>query len=395
MKRILLILFYCFTLGVGYGSGQTLAELREERIRQEEEIQYTQKLLNETADSKKNEISRLKLLNRQINNRERIITNIRKELNYINNTINKKEDTVVILGNELSVLKEDYSRMIYKAYQTRKSYDKAQYILASSDFNQAYKRIKYLQQYSRFRKQQAKEIQDKSVQLEGQVLELESAKDRQAELLNSRRSEIANLNNEKKDKDQFIQQLSKKERELRQQLAEKQRIYSQIEREISRIMAEAVKENKTGEGMAMTPEMKIISNEFGQNKGRHGWPVERGVITSKYGRHAHEVLKNVQVDNPGVDITTEPGQAIRSIFSGQVNSILSIKGGNLVVVIQHGEYFTVYTNIVNVRVKKGDLIQRYERIGNAYSGEGDKKSIFQFQIWKGTENLNPELWLAR
>ncbi len=154
-------------------------------------------------------------------------------------------------------------------------------------------------------------------------------------------------------------------------------------------------ESTGGSDMGLTPEMKIISNEFGQNQGRHAWPVERGVITSKHGRHRHEVLKNVVVDKPGIDIATDGGAPVRAIFDGQVNSILSIRGANLAVLIQHGEYFSVYHNLVDVRVKKGDIIQRLQVIGNAYKAEGENQSQIHFQLWKGTQNMNPELWLAR
>ncbi len=374
---------------------QDLKQLREERKKQLNEINYTEKLLSETSSSKKNELSRVKLLNKQISNRKSVIRNIRQELKYLERTIDSKEDTVKILRKDVDRLKEEYSRMICKAYQTRKSYDKAQYILAASDFNQAYKRMKYLQQYSRFRKQQAKEIRTKKSELEKQLITLQNARALQSRLLNQSKTEIANLNNERQDKDRYVKQLSKKEGQLRAELRKKRRIYNQIEDEIRRIMAEAIGENVDGNTFAMTPEMKIISNEFGKNKGKLPWPVERGVITSKYGRHKHEVLKNVIIENNGVDIATSPGQAVRAIFEGQVNSIMSFKGANLTVVIQHGEYFTVYHGLVNVRVRKGDIVQRLEIIGNAFGGADDKRSQIQFQLWKGTDSVNPEIWLAR
>ena len=301
---------------------QDLTELREDRRNKLDEIQYTEKLLSETADNKKNQVNQVKLMNRQISNRESVIRSIRQELEYFEKSISSKEDTVELLQVEVKELKEEYGRMIVTAYMTRRSYDKAQYILAASDFNQAYKRIKYLQQYSRFRIQQAEEIKEKASELEIQVSKLENEKTVQGRLLNQRQKEIASLNNQKSNKDQFVKQLSRKEKELRKELRDKRQIYNQIENEIRRILAEAIGESSEGGDFGMTPEMKIISNEFGQNKGRHAWPVERGVITSKYGRHQHEVLKNIVIENSGIDITTDSGQSIRSVFEGKVNSIM-------------------------------------------------------------------------
>ncbi|MBT3242688.1 MAG: peptidoglycan DD-metalloendopeptidase family protein [Bacteroidetes bacterium] len=374
---------------------QDLTELREDRRNKLDEIQYTEKLLSETADNKKNQVNQVKLMNRQISNRESVIRSIRQELEYFEKSISSKEDTVELLQVEVKELKEEYGRMIVTAYMTRRSYDKAQYILAASDFNQAYKRIKYLQQYSRFRIQQAEEIKEKASELEIQVSKLENEKTVQGRLLNQRQKEIASLNNQKSNKDQFVKQLSRKEKELRKELRDKRQIYNQIENEIRRILAEAIGESSEGGDFGMTPEMKIISNEFGQNKGRHAWPVERGVITSKYGRHQHEVLKNIVIENSGIDITTDSGQSIRSVFEGKVNSIMSFKGANLTVVIQHGEYFTVYHGLVDVLVKKGDIVSRLEPIGKAFKADNSNRSQMQFQIWKGTDSVDPELWLAR
>lgn len=398
-KRIYIkILFICLLLtGVGRGvvNGQELEQLRAERLKQLEEIAFTEKLLAKTALDKKSKMSELKLLSRQINSREKVVKNIRRELGFLDRSIKSREKDVKLLEDDLRILKEDYARMIYKAYQTRKSYDITQYILAANDFNQAYKRVKYLQQYGKFRKQQANEIMEKTVMLEEQMKELAISKIQQKGLLNQRQKEVAQLSNEKKDKDQYVFRLRRTEKDLRKQLSDKKRARDRIDAEMQRILVEASGGAGSTTGLVLTPEMKIISNEFGNNKGRLPWPVERGVITSKYGKHRHEVLKNIQVDNKGVDITTNASEAARSIFEGRVSNILSIRGANLTVIIQHGEYFTVYQNLVNLRVKKGDLVQRKQIIGEVYRVKGSSTSELHFQLWKGKINQNPELWLAR
>lgn len=375
---------------------QDLEKLRSERQKQLEDIAYTENLLNKTASDKSNQLSKLRLLANQINSREKVVSSIIRELGYLDQSIKNREKEVKKLEAELKVLKEDYARMIYKAYQTRKSYDVAQYILAASDFNQAYKRVKYLQQYGRFRKQQAQEIRDKTILLGEQVKQLAQSREQQSKLLVQRQKEVAQLNNEKKDKDQYVSRLSRQEKDLKKKLEEKKNARDRIEAEMQRILAEARSGGGNSEtGMNLTPEMKIISNEFGQNKGRLPWPVERGVITSKYGKHKHEVMKNVEIDNKGVDITTSPKESVRSIFEGTVSNVMSIRGANLTVIIQHGEFFTVYQNLVNVKVKKGDQVQRKQAIGEIYSEKGSNSSELHFQLWRGSTNENPELWLAR
>ena len=213
--------------------------------------------------------------------------------------------------------------------------------------------------------------------------------------MNSQQSEVTRLNNEKKVKDQVVKKLSKEEKQLKAQLQKKRSAMDEIEKEINRIMALATGGNAREEGMKLTPEMKIISSEFGQNKGRLPWPVERGVIMSKYGKHKHEVLKSVDVDNMGVDIATSGGANARSIFEGKVSNVISIKGANLTVIIQHGEYFTVYNNLVDIMVKKGDMVQSKQHIGKVYWDNKSSNSELHFQLWKGLNTQNPESWLAR
>lgn len=394
---IKVLIISLFMIGAAWGGAhaQEIELLRAERLKQLEEIAFTEKLLSKTASDKRSKMSELKLLSRQISSREKVVNNIRKELRFLDRSIKSRESDVKNLEDDLRILKDDYARMIYKAYQTRKSYDISQYILAANDFNQAYKRVKYLQQYGKFRKQQAKEIREKTIILEEQVKELALSRIQQKGLLTQRQKEVAQLNNEKKDKDQYVSSLRRTEKDLKKQLNAKKRARDRIDEEMQKILREARGGTDSDTGLVLTPEMKIISNEFGNNRGRLPWPVERGVITSKFGKHRHEVLKNIQVDNKGVDITTNAGEAARSVFEGRISNVLSIRGANLTVIIQHGEYFSVYQNLVNLRVKKGDLVKRKQVIGEVYKANGSSTSELHFQLWKGKMNQNPELWLAR
>jgi len=383
------------SLGFQEIMAQDLEKLREERAMQMGDIAYTDSLLNQTAAAKKNELNQLQLLNKQIKSRAGVIRNISSELHVLERSITQKSDSVENLREEVERMKAEYARMIYKAYQTRKSYDKAQYVLAASDFNQAYKRMKYMQQYGKFRKEQANRIKEKTDNINEQLSKLEKAKERQRDLLNQSQREVAKLNNTKNDQNKVVQNLSKQERQLRKELRDKKKVFQRIESEIQRILTEAMNKNKTGTGMELTPEMKIISNEFSQNKGRIPWPVARGVITMHYGKQTHPVLKKVTINNTGIDITTENKEPVRTVFAGKVKSIIPMKGANIAIIIQHGEFFSVYQNLVSIRVKVGDIVAAKDIIGIAFGPNDGSNSEVHFEIWKAGLNLNPEKWLAK
>ncbi len=374
---------------------QEIDDLQAEREKYLADILYTEELLSKTATNKMDQLSIVRLLSGKIKSRENVVASIRKEIIYLDNVIKQRGYDIKVLQDDLEILKKDYSRMIQKAYQTKKSYDKAQYILAANDFNQAYKRIRYMQQYNKFRREQAEEIREKTDNLKKQIEGLKNDQARKRDLLNAQQNEVARLNNEKKEKDQVVKSLSREEKNLRAQLNEKRSAMAKVEEEINRIMALATSGKEENSGMELTPEMKIISSEFGQNKGRFPWPVERGVITSRYGKHKHEVLKLVDVDNKGIYIATNPGANARCIFEGKVSNIISIKGANLTVIVQHGEYFTVYQNLVDLKIKKGDMLQSKQTIGKIYWDNKSSSSELHFELWKGNVTQNPELWLAK
>ena len=393
LKQLGLFLSFCFL--VLPLSGQELEGLRSERLKQMKDIEYTEKLLQQTAASRKDKLNQLNLLSKQIRSREGLVSNLRGELDYMDRSIRNNEKEVELLKSEIGVLKEDYAKMIYQAYLTNNSYDKAQYILAAKDFNQAYKRLKYMQQYGQFRREQAGMILEKSTQLLEDVHRLDSARIEQKVLLVERQKEVAQLNNRKSTQNKFVKDLSSKERELKRQLKDKKKVYDRIEREIEKVIREAMAGNSGGSNVNLTPEMKIVSENFTQNKGRLPWPVERGVITERYGKHRHPVLKKVMVDNPGINLTTEKNEYIRAVFKGTVKNVFQVPGANIAIIIQHGEYFSVYQGLVDVKVKKGDQVEIKERLGKAFSGPNETSSQIHFEVYKGTSRMNPELWLAK
>ena len=250
-----------------------------------------------------------------------------------------------------------------------------------------------MQQYSRFRREQAGIIQEKTSRLQEEVLRLEAAKEEQRKVLTEQQKEVAQLNNEKGSQKKFVDQLSSKEKQLRNELKEKRKVYDKIEEEIKKLLDAAIKGNEGR--MVLTPEMKIVSDNFTQNRGRLPWPVERGVITEKFGRHKHPVLNKVIVDNPGVNITTEKAVDVRSVFKGTVKNVFRVPGANTALIIQHGEYFTVYQGLVDVVVKKGDTVEMKQNLGKAFAGPNEKNSQIHFEVYKGTQKMDQEIWLAK
>jgi septal ring factor EnvC (AmiA/AmiB activator) len=279
------------------------------------------------------------------------------------------------------------------------------FVFSSKDFNQAYKRLKYLEQYNAFRRKQAMEIQAAQDQLTKTLLELENAKKEKESLIDDTKQEAQLLSLEKNVQNKIFTTLKQKEDELKKKLEQQKLADEKLLAAINAIIAEEAKlsaeRNKTKNPKSttnvfeLTPEEKLISDKFEANQGRLPWPTETGVITDSYGEHEHPVLKGIKVKNDGVTISTSTGAYARSIFDGEVSRVISIPGKNKAVIIRHGEYLTVYANLIYVVVNKGDKVKAKQTIGTVFTDQDeDNKTTVDIQIWKGTTKLNPELWLT-
>jgi len=251
-----------------------------------------------------------------------------------------------------------------------------------------------MQQYTRFRKAQAERIETKTRELEEAIASLEQDKSKKGDLLTSGRKEIATLNNYKILKDKYVKDLQKKERQLKKELEAQRAVFKKLENEISRIIAAATGTEVSAGGMKLTPEMKIISNEFNKNSGRLPWPVTKGVITMGYGLQSYPGLRNGQINNKGVDISTEKDAPVLAVFDGKVKSVVVISTNLKAVLIQHGEYFSVYSNLSAVKVKVGEDVSIRQEIGTVGLSPSGLYDV-HLEIWKEKTNLNPEMWLAK
>ena len=399
---IILFLISLFISNIGFS--QSKKSLERKRRKTQKEIAYTNKLLKETKKSKNKSYNQLVILNNKINKRKELINTIKSEIELLTQRINENKEVVESLQNDILNLKKEYAKMIYYAYKMRSNYDKLIFILASRDINQAYKRFIYLQEYTEYRKKQVKAIVETQKILESKIAELKKAKEQKTELIKQQQSETVSLTIEKSEQNKVLLTLKQKEKELLKKLKQKERESAQLKAKIQKIIAEEARKarankkatKKTNKGYSLTPEEKIISDNFGANKGRLPWPVARGIITGKYGKHEHPVLKGIMVMNNGVDISTTPNSIARAVFKGKVASVINLSATNKAVMIRHGNYFTVYTNLKSVYVAVGDNVKAKQELGLIYTDSDDgNKTVVQFQVWKGGVKLNPELWLAK
>ena len=375
---------------------QDIDLLRTQRLKSLEDIARTEELLKKTEETRQNEYQKLKLVNRNITVRNKVINGISNEISLIDRQIKKNNIEIDTLQKEIVALKRDYANVIYRTYLNRNAYHRSQYIFAASDFNQAFKRLKYMQQYARFRKGQAEKIEDKTEELRKVNARQEADMNMRSDLLVDEQREMRKLSKDKKDQDGYVKQLQKQEKQVRKELEAQKATFKKLEREIAKLIAAATGTEVSSGGMKMTPEEKIISNEFSQNIGRLPWPVAKGVISMGHGKHNVPGLRSdVFIDNQGINIVTEENQMVQAVFDGKVSSVMVLPGGNLCILIKHGEYFSVYVNIGDPKVNVGDNVKRKQEIGRAINNGKDGNPEFVFQIWKGKINLDPEKWLSK
>lgn len=375
-------------------------KLQGDKKKIEEEIKYNSQLLEETKKTKLTTLNQLVILKNQIANREKLIRNISLEINTLEEQITLNNEILKDLNSDLEKLKAEYAEMIYYAYKNKSSYNKLIFIFASRDFNQAYKRLKYFQQYSAYRKTQTELIEQTQEEIAETLQELESHKAEKVTLMASLEDEKDQLTRERTQQYRAMRNLSKKEKELLATIDKKEKAAKKLQKEIEKIIAEEIrlaakKSGTTATGSyALTPAEVQLSTDFTSNKGGLPWPLERGVISITFGEHEHPVLKNVKTKNNGIDIITEQNSKARAIFSGEVTRVMSIPNYNYVIMIRHGEYLSVYSNLDEVYVEKGDMVKTKQEIGQIHTDASESKTELHFELWKGKTLLNPSKWLA-
>ena len=389
----LVFLFFSFIPGT-YGQ-ETKEKLNQNRQKLESEIEYTSKLLDQTTKNKETSLRDLQLISSQIKKREALINTISKEIGEVDRKIREDQNRINERTHELKSLKEEYARIIYYTYKITKTQNRLLFIFSAKDFNQAYQRLKYYQQYTTYRRKQAERISEAPVSLSKQMHAFELTRAEKLKLANSEAAEKSNLDKEKKQKDRTVQDLSKKEKQLLKTLRIKQKAVQKLQKEIERILAEEARSraaDKTRDAGVKAAEMRLSSN-FAANKGRLPWPTDQGVVTSRFGEHQHPVLKYVKVNNNGIDIMVSQNAPVKAVFNGVVSKVLSIPNLNQVVMVRHGDYLTVYSNLDGVTVTNGQAVATGQVIGRAHYDTNEGKSELNFQVWHAKIIMNPQEWL--
>lgn len=416
------ILYLLFLIAVPVSAQNSRKELENRKKKLQQEIRATNQLIEETKKTRSLSLNELKILNRKLENRKKLINTIQAEINLLNSSITTNTRKINNLKSDLNRLKADYGRHVRIAYMNRSRQGEMMMVLSSEDVPQAFKRMHYLRTFNEERRKQAELIQVTQRELAEYVNRQSTDLSTKKVLLSSEEKEKTELSQEKQQKEQVVTQLQKKEKDLRKDLAKKQADAKKLDREIQKVIereialereralakaksaapkssgtaaATPAAKEKAERELRLTPEALALSGKFEANKGRLPWPVEKGAISESFGTHPHPVLKNITTYNNGIDISTTKGASVKSIFEGEVSGIISIPGANMAVIVKHGEYLTVYSNLASVSVSRGTKVKTGQVLGIAASDENENRAETHLEIWKGKMKLDPEHWIAR
>jgi len=375
-------------------SQQDRSKLEKEKKENLAKIKEAEKILKQTASQKKNTLGQLKALSQQIRSQESLIRTYRANIKLLDNEIRESESLVSSLEQDLKLLKEEYAEMIYQANKAQHNFGQLSFLFSAPTFRQLVMRAKYLKQYTQSRQNQAQEIQEVQEEINQQLALANRTKDEQQKLLAEQELQNKGLITARKQQDNLVKQLSLKEKELQNDLKKRKQSIARLDRLIAEVIRLEMEKSKNSSGkFELTPDGIRLSTNFQGNQKRLTWPVARGFVSSKFGLQPHPVLKGVKIENPGVDIQTQKNEVVRAVFDGEVSKIASIPGMNgIVIIIQHGEYRTVYANLRKALVKMGDQVKTKDPIGEVFT-DSDGVSEVQFQVWKNFNKLDPLAWL--
>ena len=400
MTRTRLLLTLLFALATLSVPAQQLESLREEIRQAEEEIKMTNQLLSKTQKNQQTTDRQLNLIRNKIRNRKNIISNLEKQSGLIENNIGAKNTTIRSLEQDLNRLRQEYAAMVYDSYKNYKLNNFMLFLFASRDFNDATLRIAYMHRYNRMREQKAAEIDSVSASVGREISSLQSQKEELDKVRRSRNEELTSLDKDETQYRTSSQKLQQEAGKLNSIIKANRKRIEQMQKQIRQIIAEESRKNKAKPQTSEQREFDVkLSGQFEQNTGKLPYPV-RGVIVNNYGLHSHTAIKGVVEKNQGVDIAAEPGAEVRAVFEGEVSQVLLNQWTNKVVLLRHGNYLTLYSNLASVNVKVGDRVTLNQPIGRLASSEDSNDCTLHFEVWKldaqnNPVNLNPEKWLRR
>ncbi|WP_083262344.1 murein hydrolase activator EnvC family protein [Roseivirga sp. 4D4] len=363
--------------------------LEKEKQEIQDRILETQKILSQTASKKNNSLGRLRALNNQIRSRVSLVNAIKGEVTLLDEEIAEDQSIIDAMENDLNALTDEYGQMIYATQKTSSGFNQLTFLFASGTFNQLFMRMKYMKQYGEARKKQVEQIQIVQQSLNEQIVEIEEQKSSKQSLLNEELSENRKLSNLQSEQRSLVTKLEQQENKIRQDLARQRASEKELSDRI-----DAIIEAERLAALASAVDMSDINAAFEGEKGRLPWPVDQGFVSSKYGKHRHPTLRTVMLTNKGIDIQTTKNASVKSVFPGKVSAIMSIPGQGNTVLIQHGEYFTAYSKLKAVVVKKGEQVQAQQVLGQVLTDNNDVSEV-KFKVFDQKTTVNPETWLER
>ena len=398
MKQFFLIIAFLSISSVVLA--QTVQQLEEERREALRRIEATNQMLTQTQRSQRSSVNQLNLLNNNIRERQSLIGTINREVSQLN-------EEIILLGlqqqeltNRLNVLKADYARLVQESFIKRNFHNRIMFIFSAETFNQSMRRLRYLQEFTTHRREQAAEIQRVSAEISERHQQAERHRLTRLSVSQQREAEVRRLAQDQTAQQRTLNDLRSQEQRLQRELREQQQRATRLNQQIEQMIAEEVRRSQQQQQAtginALTREQQLISGNFEANRGRLPWPVERGTISGRFGVQPHPVLRNVTTNNRGIYIQTPAGSVARAVFDGEVTRRFSVPGNNNAVIIRHGMYYTVYANLTEIFVREGEKVTPRQQIGRIFTDtENDNRTELYFEIRKEINPLNPELWITR
>lgn len=401
MLKYIISVFVLFSTLTTFGQEEDRQrKLEQQKAKLQDEIREQEQLLKSQKKKEKSVVNVVVQQTAKINLQQKLINVTEKQKKVLGNSMYINQIKVNGLKKDLTILKEDYSEMIVKSYKSRSEQSKAMFLLSSENFLQAYKRAQYMKQYSNFRRMQGEEIKAKTQELEQYNNKLSVQKKEKEKLIAESEKEKQELEKEKQEQQRLLNTIKKDKTKIIAEIKKKQRESKAIERQIERLIREAIAAANKKAGnttntttFVLTPEAKELANDFRSNRGRLPWPVEKGLLTKKFGRQPHPLEPSIMIESSGVEISSEKGARARAVFSGEVSEVQMAANGTATIVIRHGDYITTYSNLGKVYVGKGDKVSTKQSIGELHFNSFTGKAILKFLIYQNTTKLNPQSWI--
>ena len=374
-------------------------ELEVQRLRLKKEIKQINSILFNNIKTRKSALTQVEDLQVKLNVRLELIKVTNEQANLLTTRISINERNISTNRLELRNLKDEYANLIQKSYESKSLQNRLMFLFSSESFLQAYKRVQYLKQYASYRRKQGKAIANKTKLLQELNRILNNEKAEKILLIEENRLVQQQIEKDAQDQKSLIKTLERKQTSLASQISKKEKQQKAIDREINRLIREAIAASNKALGkkrkktFQLTPEAKLIADNFKANKGRLPWPLEKGVVVQGFGRQRHPVVKTTTIQSNGVILATEPLAKVRAVFEGEVMSVIVIKGSNPSVLIRHGNFITLYTNLAKLYVTKGEKVNAKQAIGEVFTNLQTGKTQFQFGIFNNVNALNPKEWV--